>query len=53
MVIIMSAVCEKLAHELAGQEKPHNASILLSYAKARDIDGMIAFLKRLSKEAQQ
>ena len=42
---------KSLAHELAGQEKPHSATILLAYAKARDIDGMVAFLKRLSREA--
>lgn len=49
----MSDVCLKLAHELAGQEKPHNATILLSYAKARDIDGLVAFLRRLSREGER
>ena len=41
------AVITEIAHSLAGQDKPVNAQVVLALAKARDVQGLIDYLKRL------
>ena len=44
------SVYSKLAYALAGQDKPTNAQVILALAKARDIDALSVYLKRLARE---
>lgn len=43
---------DKLAFSLAGESRPHNASIVLAYAKARNVEGLRAFLNLIVKDHQ-
>ena len=43
-------VFTKIAYALAGQEKPHNAKVILALSTARDIDALVNYLKLLTKE---
>ena len=45
-----ATVLERLAYALAGQEKPHNAKVIVAYSQARDIGGLTEYLKRLARE---
>ena len=46
-----SAVITEIAINLAGQDKPFNAQVVLALAKARDIDGLKEYLKRLAGDS--
>lgn len=46
-----SDVYRRLALSLAGQEKPHNAQVVVAYAKARDVEGLMEYLKYLTAES--
>ena len=43
-------VYKSLSLSLAGQDKPHNAQVVLAFAKARDIEGLRDYLKHLVQE---
>jgi len=46
-----SAVITEIAVSLAGQDKPFNAQVVLALSKARDIEGLKEYLKRLAGDS--